>query len=322
MPNFARVLKGNMAHFSRSRFFRAAGMLAAASLASPHQTFAQPSAAPVIQAQDVPEWQKKAGGRMSFEVASIKRDTGNFRSPNFPFDPGDAYAETGGRLSADFSLMTYITFAYKLSPTQEQRQAMIAHLPKWIAEDRFNIQAKAVEGNPTKDQMRLMMQALLADRFKLAVHFETQEGPALALVLVKPGKLGPKLRPHSEGPSCDAPPPPGVFPPKCHLMAMQVDQTATIGSSRDTTIVLIAGVLPAWGQLARPVVDRTGLSGSFDFTLEWSETAPPTPGEPAPDTQGTSFQSALREQLGLKLEATKAPLRILVIDRVERPSEN
>jgi len=57
---------------------------------------------------------------MSFEVASIKRDPGEFRPPNFPFDPGDAYAETGGRLSADFSLTTCITFAYKLSPTQEQ----------------------------------------------------------------------------------------------------------------------------------------------------------------------------------------------------------
>jgi uncharacterized protein (TIGR03435 family) len=74
--------------------------------------------------------------------------------------------------------------------------------------------------------------------------------------------------------------------------------------------------------LARPVVDRTGLSGSFDFTLEWSDTIPRAPGEPAPDTQGPSLQEALREQLGLKLEATKAPLRILVIDRVEMPSQN
>jgi uncharacterized protein (TIGR03435 family) len=138
---------------------------------------------------------------------------------------------------------------------------MVAHLPKWVAEDRFNVQAKAVVA-PTKDQMRLMMQALFADRFKLAVHFETQEVPALALILAKPGKLGPKLRPHSKGPSCDAAPMHDVFPPKCHLITLSVDQTA-IGASRDATIALIAGVLPAWGELARPVVDRTGLSGSF-----------------------------------------------------------
>jgi bla regulator protein BlaR1 len=282
--------------------------------------------APFIRAQDVPDWQTKAGGKMSFEVASVKQDPGPFRPPNFPLDPGDAYAVTGGRFSADFTLPTYITFAYKLSLTQEQRQALLAHLPKWVSEDRFNIQAKAAQGNPTKDQMRLMMQALLADRFKLAVHFETQESPVLALVLVKPGKLGPKLRLHSEGPPCDAPPSPDVFPPKCYVMMMSMNTgRMPIGASRDTTMPLIADALPSMGGLARPVVDRTGLSGKFDFTLEWApepDSIPRAPGEPVPDIQGPSFQAALREQLGLKLESAKAPLQVLIIDRVERPSEN
>ena len=259
---------------------------------------------------------------MAFEVASIKKDTGNFKPPSFALDSGDAYAATGGRFSADFPLTVYISFAYKLSLTPEQRQAMIAHLPKWVTEDRFDIQAKAVESNPTKDQMRLMMQALLADRFQLAVHFETQETPVLALLLVKPGKLGPKLRPHDEGPSCDAAPSPDVFPPKCYLMAMtrRAGRMPMIGS-RDTTMESIASALPGMG---RPVVDRTGLSGRFDFTLEWSpdNSIPPAPGEPVPDTQGPSVQEALREQLGLRLEATKAPIKILVVDKVERPSEN
>jgi bla regulator protein BlaR1 len=281
---------------------------------------------PVIRAQDGADWQTKAGGKMSFEVASVKRDTGAFRSPNFPLDPGDAYAPTGGRFSSDFSLTTYITFAYKLSLTQEQRQAMVAHLPKWVAEDRFDIQAKATEGNPTKDQMRLMMQSLLADRFKLAVHFETQESPVLALALVKPGKPGPKLRPHAEGPPCDREPSPDVFPPRCEVMmlTMRAGRMA-MGGSRNTTMPLIADALPSMGRLARPVVDRTGLGGKFDFVLEWSpepSNTPLPPGEPLPDTQGPSFQEALREQLGLRLESTKAPLQILVIDRVERPSEN
>ena len=189
MSENAKPLNGTIAHLARLLI----GMLAVASLISPLQTFAQSAKASVARAQDAPDWQTEAGGKKSFEVASVKRDTGEFRSPNFPFDPGDAYAETGGRLSADFSLTTYITFAYKLALTQEQRQAMIAHLPKWVAEDRFSIQAKAAEANPTKDQMRLMMQDLLADRFKLAVHFETQEVPVLALVPVKAGKLGPSF---------------------------------------------------------------------------------------------------------------------------------
>jgi uncharacterized protein (TIGR03435 family) len=278
-----------------------------------------------IRAQDAPDWKTKAGGKMSFEVASIKQDTGPFRPPNFPLDPGDAYKETGGRFSADFGLPTYIEFAYKLSLTQEQRQSVLARLPKWVSEDRFNIQAKAAQADPTKDQMRLMMQALLADRFKLAIHFETQESPVLALVLVKPGKLGPKLRPHSEGPPCDAAPSPDLWPPTCYSMTMTMNAGRLIGASRDTTMVLIASALPSMGRLARPVVDQTGLSGRFDFTLEWSPEAantPRTPGEPVPDTQGPSFQEALREQLGLKLESAKAPLQILVIDKVERPSEN
>lgn len=280
----------------------------------------------VIDAQEVADWQTKAGGNMSFEVASIKRDTGEFRPPNFPLDPGDAYAATGGRFSADFSLATYITFAYKLSLTSEQRQAMIAQLPKWVADDRFDIQAKAAEGNPTKDQMRLMMQALLADRFHLAVHFETQESPVFALSLIKPGKLGPKLRPHAEGPPCDATPSPDVYPPKCEVTALTIRPgRMAMGGSRNTTMPLLASALPSMGRLARPVIDRTGLSGQFDFLLEWSPepgSTPPPAGEPVPDTQGPSFQEALREQLGLKLESTKAPLRILVIDKVERPSEN
>ena len=191
---------------------------------------------------------------MAFEVASIKKDTGTFKPPSFALDSGDAYAATGGRFSADFPLSVYISFAYKLSLTPEQRQAMMAHLPKWVAEDRFEIQAKASEANPTKDQMRLMMQALLADRFQLAVHFETQETPVFALVLAKPGKLGPQLRPHDQGPSCDAAPSPDVFPPKCYMMAMtrMPGRMPNIGS-RDTTMEMIAAAIPGMG---RPVTNR------------------------------------------------------------------
>jgi bla regulator protein BlaR1 len=281
---------------------------------------------PVIRAQDAEDWQTKAGGKMSFEVASIKQDKGTFKPPNFPLDPGDAYAATGGRFNADFPLTVYIQFAYKFSQTRDQRQAMLARLPKWVAEDRFNIQAKAPIGNPTKDQMRLMMQALLAERFNLAVHFETQEdAPVLALVLAKPGKSGPKLRPHAEGPPCDVTPPPDVFPPRCYVMMMtRAPGRLQMLGSRNTTMALIAEALPS---MDRPVVDRTGLTGHFDFTLEWSPelpNMPPLPGESVPvaDPQGPSFQEAIREQLGLKLESTKAAIQILVVDKVERPSEN
>lgn len=285
--------------------------------------------APAVFGQ--PSWQVAAGGKMAFEVASVRQSkSGTFTPPNFPLDAGDAYAVTGGRFSADFPLAVYIRFAYKLSLTQEQTQAMFAHLPKWVGTDKFTIQARA-EGNPTKDQMRLMMQSLLADRFHLEVHFETQRVPLLALTLVKPDRTGPKPRPHSEGPACDdsggaAGTANGVFPPRCDVyMLTSKPELGNLAGSRNTTMELLAGALPGLGKLGRPVVDQTGLSGRFDFSLEWT---PEVAGAPAadvgapPDSQGTTFLEALREQLGLKLVSMTGPIQVLVIDHVELPSEN
>ncbi|HTA66746.1 MAG TPA: TIGR03435 family protein, partial [Bryobacteraceae bacterium] len=312
------------------RLVRKSLLIAASWLAiHPALLLGQVSAA---QPPAVPEWQIAAGGKMAFEVASIKPDPGPFRPPNFPLDPGEAYRPVGGRFSADFSLTTYITFAYKLSLSSDQRQAMVAHLPSWVAAERFDIQARA-EGNPTKDQMRLMMQSLLADRFKLAVHFETQVVPVLALVLVKPGKTGPKLRPHSEGVPCEATPATNgpiprdstVFPPVCDVYMMTMHpNTMSKSGSRNTTMALLAGALSGLGKLDRPVVDQTGLDGRFDFSIEWAHESdrPPLPNSDAPaELQGPTFLEALREQLGLKLQSTKAPLQILVVDHVERPSD-
>ena len=174
---------------------------------------------------------------------------------------------------------------------------MLASLPKWVATDGFVIDARAA-GDPTKDQMRLMLRSLLADRFKLAVHFETQETAAFALVLERPGKTGPKLRPHNEGPSCDVlvkmPPRgspvsiPEVFPPICgtYMLVPAPNGTVLLGS-RDTTMQLVADSFPFLGNLGRPVVDNTGLTGSFDFTLnfvnESNRPAPPdTDAQPEP----------------------------------------
>jgi bla regulator protein BlaR1 len=285
-----------------------------------------------------PEWQTKAGGKMAFEVASIRQSKPEaFTPPNFPLDDGDSFGsfDPRGHFKADFPLIVYIMFAYKLRLNGEQISSLLAPLPKWVATDFFDVNAK-VEGNPTKDQMRLMVQSMLADRFKLAIHFETQQVPALALVLDKPGKTGPKLRPHAEGPPCDAPTPspatnsaknqPDVFPPVCEVQSLEQRPSNTfLLGSRDTTIQRIATALPDLGRLGRPVVDETGLTGNFDFTLEWT----PEPNSPAPaapvaqsDLLETSFLEALKEQLGLKLRSTKAPMAVLIIDHIERPSEN
>ena len=185
--------------------------------------------------------------------------------------------------------------------------------------------------------MRLMMQSLLAERFKLTVHFETKVVPVLAMVLAKPGKTGPKLRPHSEGVPCEATPATNeaaardkqVFPPVCDTYEMMRSAKLSRMGSRNTTLELLAGALGGPGKLDRPVVDRTGLSGRFDFSLEFAfvptgeSNQPPLPNADAPaDLAGPAFLDALREQLGLKLESAKAPLQILVVDHLERPSEN
>ncbi len=290
------------------------------------------------QPHRVPEWQTAAGGKMEFEVATIRPNKpGTFIPPNFSMDAGDFYdpSDPHGRFSADFPLSFYIQFAYKLWLTNDQVHAMLANLPKWVATDSFVIQAMA-PGDPTEDQMRLMVQSLLADRFKLAVHFETQRTSVFALVLAKPGKTGPKLRPHSDGAPCSAHVAlqaqsssakiPDVFPPDCggYMARPGPDHTVLLGS-RNTTVKLIADSLPSIGAVGRPVVDQTGLSGNYDFTLEFTPEStvlsPPAAGTEQA-SQGPSFLEALKEQLGLKLKPTKAPLNVLVVDHVEKPSPN
>jgi uncharacterized protein (TIGR03435 family) len=209
---------------------------------------------------------------------------------------------------------------------------MLEHLPKWVGSDAFVIHARAA-GNPTKDQMRLMMQSLLADRFGLVVHFEKQDVPVLAMTLLKPGKLGPKLIPHSEGPQCGViagsrgkdPEPEGgfLFPPECDVYSAESrpNHTVIVGS-RNTTMALIANSLPALGRIGKPIVDRTGLTGRFDFTIEWRPESTAAAALGADEPQAATFEEALKEQLGMKLTPIKAPLDVMVIDRVERPSEN
>lgn len=250
---------------------------------------------------------------MSFDVVSVKLSKipavivngAPPRLPTFSLGPDDAKPR-GGRFYARFPLGAFIGFAYKLAPFQTADA--LANAPKWVRTDLFEIEAEA-PGNPTKDQMRLMMQSLLADRFKLAVHFEKKELPVLALTQAKAGKLGPKLLPHSQGPPCPADkgldlrviwdPAKEAYPPTCvaGLSRGMPDGTWYVGS-RDTTMAIAAQTLYSYGSMAgeidRPVVDQTALEGTFDFVLEYkpgnNNGFPPTvrqapdvaPGAPAP----------------------------------------
>jgi len=284
------------------------------------------------------DWEKAAGGKMSFDFASVKQNTsGNFVPPKFPLDDGDAYAPIGGLFAAsDFPLITYIQFAYKLHLTPAEGAALLATMPKWANADRFDIEARG-SASATKDQMRLMMQSLLADRFKLAVHMETRQAPVLALVLDKPGKVGAKLIPHSQGPPCDAAPQGGagsspatqadIFPTSCDVFAVRIAQGAMILASRGTTMDRIAhifGTLPGEAVINRPVVNETGLAGNFDFTLEFRPDAPVTMngGNATFDENAPTFLEALKDQLGMRLKAETGPVQTIVIDHVEPPTPN
>jgi len=291
------------------------------------------------QAPNEQDWEKAAGGKMEFEVASVRLNPGPMEPANFRLSPDDAYAKTGGLLNADFPLATYIEFAYKVHSTPEQFEAMYAHLPKWVLTDDYEIHARAPEQNPTKDQMRLMMQALLSERFGLVVHDETQETPVLEMFLLKPGTLGPKLHRHEDGPACSVTAPlaagvvlkgADIFPAKCGgIEAVPKPNQMIVLGGRDTTLEMIANSFSI-GRLGRPVVDETGLTGKYDFTLTWQRepgtfgTGPGAASQDAPTSgqQGPTFLEAVGEQLGLKLKPGKAPLTVLVIDHVERPSEN
>jgi bla regulator protein BlaR1 len=291
------------------------------------------------QSPGEPDWQAAAGGKMAFEVASVK-PTKKPRFPPgiFPLDIGNAKT-AGGRFSATFPVKAFVAFAYKLLPAE-----ISAKLPKSFSQDDlFEIEARA-PGNPTKDQMRLMMQSLLADRFKLRVHFETREGPVFALSLVRPGEIGPKLRPHADGPACPdsfemvpMPQPPrnanDPFPPACGVTQTTRTANATLLGARDMSVEAFAegaiyGLGSLIGEVDKPVVDQTGLKGRYDFRLELPagtfsfSVGPPSPNAQAADPKGTPFLTALREQLGLKLVSSKGPIRKLVIDHVEPPSGN
>lgn len=162
-----------------------------------------------------PAWQQAAGDTMAFEVASIREDKGPFKPPSFALSSDEWFRDPQGRFHADFNLPVYIEFAYKLWLTKEEERAMVANLPEWVKSDRFDIEATAPL-HATKDQYRVMMQKLLAERFGVKIHFEQRELPVLAMLLVKPAKPGPRLIPHEQGQPCDEAPKPTTFPEQCY----------------------------------------------------------------------------------------------------------
>jgi uncharacterized protein (TIGR03435 family) len=244
--------------------------------------------------------------RLRFDAASIKV---NDRGENQP--PGaDFAAEPGGRLHVrNNGIQNVIRNAYGV----RQRFLLIGG-PDWIDSDHYDIEARA-EGNPTRDQMMNMVQSLLEERFKLKVHSETREVPVYVMTVAKGG---PKLTAFTEG-SCitrdpNNPPPPLApgQPRRDGCGNNQISGGRWIASKVD--IGSVTGAISIIVQ--RKVIDKTGLTGLFNVRME----LPPNPLN-ATDTSPSIF-TLLEEQLGLKLESSKGPADVLVIDHIERPTEN
>jgi uncharacterized protein (TIGR03435 family) len=227
-----------------------------------------------------------------FAVVSVKP----YKSP----EPGGRNALVPGAYEGiGVTVRRVIGLAYAPLPA-----SLIDGGPGWLSTDRFEIHAK-FEGNPPREQIQQMLRAMLAERFKLRTHMETRPARVFALTVEKPGVLGPALRPaeidcanrpsNGGGPGC------GGF-----------QYTDGLLRGRDATLDRIAGELP----VERIVVNRTRLTGRYDVELRW--TSDPSAAT-APDAP-PGLVTALREQLGLRLQTDTVPMEHLVIDSVARPS--
>jgi uncharacterized protein (TIGR03435 family) len=272
------------------------------------------------------------GSLPAFEVATVKPSKSTNRGSMLRIQPGGRFAANG------------VTAAFLLQEAYGVKESQVSQAPPWFNSERFDIEAKPEESvgaamdklppEKRKDELMRMMQSLLSDRFKLTLGHETKELPVYALVVAK---NGPKFHestfkpPENEAreklPDSPRPPQKGGPPHQGIFISGRGELTETYAD-----LTMFANVLSRL--LGRVVLDKTGLTGKYDFTLRWTpdegQGGAPFPGgpkegpdgAPPPEASGPSLFTAVQEQLGLKLESQKAPLEILVIEHVERPSEN
>ncbi len=260
--------------------------------ATPETEWTIPAPTPKLPPMD-------ANASPSFEVATIK--------PSKPDEQRKGFLVRGRRFQTiNTSLSDLIGFAYGLHPKQ------VIDAPDWASKDKFDIDAQPDgEGAPSDKQWKAMVQKLLVERFKFTFHRDKKE---LSVYVLSVAKTGPKLTKSDGDPNGL----PGLF---FRALGALNARNATIGEF--ATMILQGTVLD------RPVLDQTGITGRYDFTLNWTpddsqfggmgaKIPPPTDSATAPP----ALYTAIQEQIGLKLDATKAPAEVLVIDHVEKPSEN
>ena len=263
----------------------------------------------------------------AFDVVSVKRFQADAGRPV----RGDISVLPGGRFTAPSStLRGLITAAYGLLDIQ------VVDAGRLLGDNRFEIEGRT-KPDVTIDEARAMVRSLLTERFALAVHRETRELPVYVMTMARDDRRpGPQLVP--SGPECalpkgpsglPPPPPPPGGPLVGRVLALNGSASrcgslffnSTSGghwSLRETTLARVAERLIDY--LGRPVIDRTGLSGNFDVDVTYTPDNPAVDASNAPNAP--SLMTALREQLGLRIEPSKAPVEVLIIDSVRQPTEN
>jgi uncharacterized protein (TIGR03435 family) len=254
---------------------------------------------------------------LEFDVVSVKQNKSGTRMMRTMFKP-DGYSAT------NVSAKLLIQMAYGI------RQDLISGGPDWTESAGYDFDAKVAGSDVdaykkfTMEQRRSMLQAALADRFKLKIHNETKQLPVFELVVAKGGSKLKEAKPsdtYANGiKGID-----GVG----HAGMMRIGPGQMTGQA--ITMKSLVGMLAT--NLEKTVIDKTGLTGNYDLELTWAPDqdsgsmfkggdGAPQRAEPAPDSTGPSIFTALQEQLGLKLQSTKGPVETLVIDHIEIPSEN
>jgi uncharacterized protein (TIGR03435 family) len=247
-------------------------------------------------------WAQSDWFHPQFEVASIR--------PSHSDTPS-TFGVGGG---TNVTLKTLIALAYGL------QQYQILDGPGWIGSDRFDIQTKVTDPKTPPERQKLMLQALFADRFKLAVHRESKLSNVYVLVVAKGGaKI--TLSADQTSPDVNGPSLPGAGP---NHGAIRIGAGSMTGNA--ARISLFANLLSQ--RLDRTVIDKTNLTGRFDFRLQWTSDVGENPLDPAGNPLPISSQDApsifvaIEEQLGLRLKPGKELVEFLIVDHVEKPSEN
>lgn len=258
---------------------------------------ATPATAWAIPEPPPPPTPMAANANLAFEVATIKPSNPEVRGQSLLVNRSGLFTTTNSTLN------DLISFAWDLHVRQ------IVNGPSWLESERFDVTAKPEQpGIPNAAQLRTMVQKLIGERFGLAFHKEKRNLSAYVITVVKSGH---KLAKNDSG---------GILP------GFGGRGPGAIGV-RNSTMTEFASFLQA-RILDRPVVDQTGLSGKFDFQLEWRPDqlggqagSPPPTLSPEVEARPDIF-TAFQEQIGLKLESTTAPVEVYVIDKVQKPTEN